>query len=159
MKVTLRTNRNDEAVDYIKKIATRASMQVGWFEDESYDTGVSVAGVAIKQEFGEKKIPARPFMRPARDYNSNKWRATFQGAVKKTGDVAESFETLGLVVTGDIRAAIQAVQDPPLSDTTIKARLAKYKSGGKKANHTTLVKPLIDTGLMISSVTHKVEVD
>ena len=48
--------------------------RAGWFENAKYENGVSVAQVAMWQEFGTGKIPPRPFMRVAVAENTKKWR-------------------------------------------------------------------------------------
>lgn len=157
MKVRVKVSHNMEARNRINAIAKSAKMQVGWFENLKYEDGQQVAAVAAQNEFGSasKRIPARPFMRPARDGNLNKWVDTFRRNIALTHYITNSLDVLGLVVTGDIRQAINQVYSPPLSPMTIAYRMSKYK-GNKFTS--SITKPLIDTALMISSVTHKTEV-
>lgn len=102
-------------------------------------------------------IPARPFMRPAVADNRAEWR-------KKLGDRAKDvlqgdappdhmLDQFGLAVSGDIRKAITKVISPPLSPKTIKRKMRKLKG---KRGPGSVTKPLVDTGLMLSSVTHEV---
>ena len=136
-----------------------ARVRVGWFEESKYDDNTPVAMVAFWQEYGTRKgIPQRPFMRTSEFHNKDIWNAIAKQEVKKciesglplTGAMAK----LGLVVQGDIQKEIATITEPPLSEKTIKARLSRK---GKKKPTASITKPLIDTGVMLSSVNNKVE--
>lgn len=146
------------AIDSAKNIKD-ARVRVGWFEESKYDDNTPVALVAFWQEYGTKRgIPQRPFMRPAEMHNTNKWRQIAQQEIKKciesgkplTGAMAK----LGLVVQGDIYKEISTLTQPPLAESTIKARLRRK---GKKNITGSITKPLIDTGVMLASLNNKVE--
>lgn len=159
MKIQLKVNKNKTEYSRIEKILQPLQMKVGWFENLSYDLDergkqIKVATVAAHNEFGYENIPPRPFMRPARDNNKGKWLSTFRKLIKN-GDVKNALDVLGLLVAGDIRQAIVNVQTPPLAPATIKARKKHYRG---QTFESSIEKPLIDTGLMISSVSHKTEV-
>lgn len=153
MKLRLEVRRNTEARAEIEKFKNARTF-VGWFGETKYDDNTSVSSVASEQEFGTNKIPARPFMRPARNKNSNKWTNILKHKLQTTHNVSQSLDALALVVEGDIRQAIVDVTEPPLSLVTIRNRMARYKT---KQFQASITKPLIDTGLMISSVSHKTE--
>lgn len=160
IKATLKFLQNKKEYQKLEKTLRPIQMKVGWFENLSYGINqsgesIKVATVAAYNEFGHDNIPPRPFMRPARDNNLNKWKQVLIKTAQK-GDLVNAFDVLGLIVAGDIRQAIINVQTPPLAPATIKARKRKYAS--VKSFEATIEKPLIDTGLMISSVSHKTEV-
>ncbi|RIQ10307.1 hypothetical protein D0837_17670, partial [Bordetella avium] len=61
------------------------------------------------------------------------------------------FEQVGALAAGDIARAISKVVSPPLEKSTLQARQSRKKTPGVSK------KPLVDTGLMIQSVTYQVE--
>ena len=153
MKLRLEVRHNTEARAEIEKLKNARTF-VGWFGNLKYDDNTAVAQVASEQEFGTNKIPARPFMRPARNKNFNKWTNILKYNLQTTHNVSQSLDALAMVVEGDIRQAIVDVTEPPLSPITIQRRKARYRTQKFTAS---ITKPLIDTGLMITSVSHKTE--
>lgn len=141
---------------YIKNLKEKTNLQVGWFENSRYDDDTPVAAVAAQNEYGapDRNIPPRPFMRPTVTEHEKEWVNTFSKLIKKS-TLTNSFEQLGLVVSGQIRAKIASIWEPPLSPVTIRNRLARYSTGTKGAK-SSISKPLVDTGVMISSVSYKV---
>ena len=134
--------------------------KVGWFKDSTYETGEYVAEIAAQNEYGNpnKHIPARPFMRPTIREQQNKWLAF---AHKLAGQVLEdklsahdAMESIAVMAENDVLKKIASIYTPPLAQRTIDARLAKYSNKKKVGN---LYKPLVDTGHMIATLTHKVE--
>ena len=61
---------------------------------------------------------------------------------------------LGQLAAGDIRKKISEIQQPPLQEATVKARKRRYKDRKTTGN---LTKPLVDTAVMVNSVTNTVE--
>lgn len=134
--------------------------KVGWFEKSKYDNGVSVAYIATIQEYGypQGNIPPRPFFRPTIAKQQNEWRIIAQRGSKAVIEgkmqIGDVMEQIGLKATGDVKETISLILTPPLSPRTIQARLAR------RANKKTmglLTKPLIDTGLMLNTLTNTVE--
>lgn len=157
---------------YIKNLKEKTNLQVGWFENSRYDDATPVAAVAAQNEYGahDKNIPPRPFMRPTVTEHEKEWVNTFSKLIKK-GTLSNSFEKLGLVVSGQIRAKIASIWEPPLKAATVQSRLRRYRQrldeaseGRKRGKYgklkggvsDSITKPLIDTGVMISSVSYKV---
>jgi hypothetical protein len=134
--------------------------KAGWFETAKYEDGTPIAYVAAIQEFGapEQGIPPRPFMRPAIEHNRQKWGKTAgQGAKAILRGLASAEQVMGALAAmaaGSIQQEIVAVASPPLKKATIAARRRRLSD-----KHTTgnLTKPLVDSGLMLASVTHVVE--
>lgn len=131
-------------------------MAVGWFDDVKYDDNTKVMDVAEWQEFGKEEFnvayPPRPFMRPAENKYGNTWvelvRKKVKECVEQGKPLTDAFEYVGEFIKGNIQEAIIDVMEPPLAESTIKARQ-------KRGNNST--KPLVDTGLLLASVSKKVE--
>lgn len=122
----------------------------------------SVASIAVLQEYGypAKNIPARPFMRSTIIRHQKDWKALTESGAKAILAGNETLDTvleaIGGKAAGDVRDNISdpAVPYIPLAPSTIAARLAKRAD---KKTIGLLTTPLIDTGLLHASVTHKVE--
>lgn len=134
-------------------------LKVGWFETNLYESGTPVAYVATIHEFGAQKqgIPPRPFMRPTIIREEANWRKFIAEESKKivegTQTVENLFEALGLSISGEIAKTISEITSPPLLEATIRAKarkLADRKTVGA------LDKPLVETGIMLESVTYTV---
>lgn len=134
--------------------------KAGWFESAVYPTGTPVATVAAVHEFGApaKNIPPRPFMRPTIARESNNWKALMASGAKAiirgNATIDQVLNAVGAKAAGDVAKTIASITAPPLKAATIAARARKRKD---KTITATLRKPLVDTALMINSVTHLVE--
>lgn len=135
-------------VSQIKELEGK-QVQAGWFASAVYYDGTPVAYVASIQEFGSpaNNIPPRPFMRPAVAQNKNAWLALMQQGAKA---IIRGGQTLGQVMgklgqraSDDIAKSIEAVDSPPLKPATIRRK--------------GFAKPLVDSGIMLQSVTYVVE--
>ena len=136
--------------------------KVGWFKDSRYPEdqgGDFVAAIAAQNEYGNpsKNIPPRPFMRPTIIEKQSAWLAI---TAKLAAQVLEgkrsardAMEVIAIQAENDVARKIKSIQSPPLAARTIQARLARYKNQKKVG---LLTKPLIDTGLMIATLTHEV---
>lgn len=136
-----------------------ARVRVGWFEESKYDDNTPIALVAYFQEYGTGRgIPQRPFMRPAELKNKAKWEQIALQEIRKCVEsgipLTQAMAKLGLVVQGDIEREISTLTQPPLKESTVKARLRRK---GKKKATASIQKPLIDTGVMLAALTNKVE--
>lgn len=126
--------------------------KTGWFETAKYADGTPVAYVAAIQEFGAVAegvlIPPRPTMRPAVADKGQEWMDLLgKGAVavlKGQETPQSAMEKVALRAAGDVAKNIQALTSPPLAPSTIKAK--------------GFAKPLVDTGLMLQSLTGVAEV-
>lgn len=131
--------------------------KVGFFESAKYADGTPVAYVATIQEFGDGQIPPRPFMRPTIAERSNEWTRQFGGGAASVarGEVSPSqvMDAVCAMAAGDVRKTISQVSEPPLADSTVAARKRRYADKGTTGN---LTKPLVDTAIMVNSVTHMV---
>ena len=149
------TRKKTKAFDNLK-VATNAvgdrSLKIGIFESARYGKErnyAPVAAIAATHEFGfpAKKIPPRPFFRPTVSEKKGEWSDLFEAGAKAVfagKETTESvLEKIGLVAAGQVRAKIEKINSPKLSQTTID------KKGSEK--------PLIQDGIMQASIIHKVE--
>ena len=155
MKVVRETNGNFNAIiDYFKN----NRLSVGFFETAKYPDGTPVAYVAAINDLGSpaNNIPARPFWRNSAKENSKAWNELFAKGINATvnGRITPAvvLERMGLKVAGDIQKSIIDGTYAPLKQSTLDAKQAKKRTAGVSA------KPLIDTSLMLKSVTYAVEV-
>lgn len=133
--------------------------KIGFFEKSQYEDGTPVAEVAAKNEYGDPAhhVPPRSFMRTTFAEKRQAWLDILRNGAKSVltcGITAKSVFELGLQrAVGDIKRKISKIYEPPLSKRTIENRLRKRAN--KKLTKS-LTKPLIDTGVMLNSVTYEV---
>lgn len=166
VKIVRKTNK--QAYDALNKASQNlngVTLKVGWFEGNNYPKekggeDTPVAYVASIHEFGHATsgIPARPFMRPTVEREENNWRKFLDSQSKHviSGKLSPALmmDGLGLNVAGEIAKSIKNVTSPPLKKATIAAKVRKMAN---KKLVGSLDKPLVETALMIDSVTHIVE--
>lgn len=134
--------------------------KVGFFESAKYEDGTPVAYVAAIQEFGfpEGGIPSRSFMRTTIKAETKNWRLLAQSGARAilAGNytIEQVLDGIGMQAAGDIRKTISKIWSPKLADATIAARVRKRADGKTVGN---LNKPLVDSGYMLSQVSHTVE--
>ena len=144
-----RESRVDALSLQLKALESR-SVEVGFFDTDYYPDGTPVAYVAAVQEF----VQPRPFFRPATVSQSDAISAMVTSAVSNVAagaDVESSLAIVGEVVSGMVKEGIISVTSPALSPVTIYNRQHR-----KDKQRTTSVKPLVDTGLMLQSVSSAV---
>lgn len=150
--------------------------EAGFRSESHYEDGTPVAYVAAIQEFGDPshKIPPRPFFRSAISEHKEEWSQTLAGLARKAirGEIDgnDAFDGVGILMATDIQAQIAKTDSPALSPITVLLR--KWRKEGRVITGATVGeaaraiaagvdpggdnKPLNDSGLMISSVTHAV---
>lgn len=134
--------------------------KVGFFESAKYNDkkGTPVAYVAAIHEYGSapQGIPARPFFRPTIAREGAAWGVAFgKGAkaiVKGNQTPFSVMDAVGQLAAGDVKRTIADLQSPPLDPDTIAARRRRYKDKKTTGN---LTKPLVDTSIMVDSVTNE----
>ncbi|OWK42055.1 hypothetical protein [Fimbriiglobus ruber] len=154
--------------------------KVGWFPSATYEDGTPVALVASVQEFGHGPIPPRPFFRPTIAAEENNWKQyAAQGAkavLKGSLTAFAVMDGLGERAQEDVKETINQITSPPLSPITLELRAMKYKNPALKITGATVGeaaarvrqpgyqlasgtpdKPLIDSKLMITTLTHTTE--
>jgi hypothetical protein len=153
--------------------------KVGWFESAQYPDGTPVAYAAAINEMGSPRnsIPARSFFRSTAAEQDGKWKETANtvSSMILEGKITpqQGMEILCLKAEGDVAAKIASITSPPLSPITLGAR--KYRQQGKTVTGATIGeiarklkdgtldisgvsdKPLVDSSLMINTLTSTVE--
>lgn len=138
---TIKTNL-EELASLTIKVGVQGDEAAEQYGDEK---DVTVADVAVFNEYGTGRIPARPFMRETIEQTDN-WAAEsvkVHNAVIDGKDPYEVAELLGQKAASDVQDAIYDGDFVPNSPATIK------KKGSSK--------PLIDTSQLVGSITYVVE--
>lgn len=164
MPVKIEKTELGRRVDKVLKelIANKRVGKVGWLDGAKYADGTLVAMVAEVQEKGHVKlgIPPRPFFRPAIREHQNEWKETAireaRKVVREGINPVQIIEKVALKAAAQVRRQITQVQSPQLAPATIRARERKRKLGKGKASRG-LEKPLIDSGIMLTALTYKIE--
>jgi hypothetical protein len=154
--------------------------RVGWFPSARYEDGTPVALAASVNEFGHGPIPPRPFFRPTIAAEQQAWAGyAAQGAKAVLNSKLTGFQVmdgLGERAQEDVKETINQITSPPLSPITLELRAmkhmdpnlrvtasvvgqvaAKVRQPGYKLASGTPDKPLIDSKLLINSLTHTTE--
>lgn len=160
-----------------KNVQNAAEVQVGFLSDATYADGTPVAMVAAIQEFGAPSmgIPPRPFFRNMIAAKSDSWpQAIASLLVKNNYDARKTLAIAGVAIENQLQSSIVALMSPALSPTTIMLRkmrqedpdlvvtgktvgeaAAKVANGDDASGVST--KPLVDTGVMLHSVSSVVK--
>jgi len=166
--VTVTRSNPNALIDTLKTL-TPGAVKIGWFPSARYDDEekTPVAAVAAQNEYGNpsKRVPPRPFIRPAIALNENKWkdigRRGLKAVLAKKSTTTAVLQLLGITAVGDIQASISRVYSPPLKKSTIDARLERQKAtGGRRLTKNQAIgitKPLVDTGEMRATVGYEIE--
>lgn len=165
MKVTRKAGKI-EALRHAVKGLDGAQGKVGWFPTAVYEGGQPVAGVAAVQEFGSpaRGIPPRPFMRSTATERREDWKNTAARIAKAAalGKVAPEnvMAAVTLAAEADVRKTITKITAPALKPATIAARKRRLADGGKSvtgkkggAGIAGIAKPLVDTGILLNTLT------
>ena len=136
-------NRINKELNQLKKAEITVGIHFSAGRNEkAVADGEPVAAYAAKNEFGAGNIPARPFMSTAFDMNIERWERKIQSNVFAVLEDQKSLKNavgeIAYLATGDTVAMVDSIYTPANAEATI----AKKKSS----------KPLVDTGLMRSSI-------
>lgn len=124
-------------------------VRVGFPAGPTEEDGTPVALVAAVHEFGStaRNIPERSFLRSSVRENIAKYikinKGNLQRVVNGKIRMRHALELLGQVAAGDVKRTIRNGDFAPLQQATID------RKGSSK--------PLIDTGMMLQSVTYEVD--
>lgn len=112
--------------------------------------GITIALIAWWNEFGNKRIPERPFLRTTlhehgyyREHLKRAMTASLIKTAKFKTDLDSSLKAVGVIAASDIR---KKIVDGPWQPNAPETKRKKSTSSGKKA------RPLIDTGIMRKSI-------
>jgi len=115
-------------------------------EDDGGGAPMSLLEVAAVHEFGAGHVPQRSFIRATVDLHTEEIQRLQQGLglqiIRGEIDHTTALERLGIKVVAWVQNRIAAGIDPPNADSTI------ARKGSSK--------PLINTGQLRSSITHRV---
>lgn len=157
MQITRKAGKID-ALRQTVKCVDGAQSRVGWFASAKYEGGQPVAGVAAVQEFGSpaRGIPPRSFFRTTATEKRQEWAATVEqvsrAAAQGKIEPGRVIEAVALAAEGHVRETITKIQSPPLKQATIDARKRRLANGGAGAQ-STIAKPLVDTGILLNTLT------
>lgn len=98
----------------------------------------NLASLAAVLEFGNDKIPSRPFLRQTLEKNKHKYSRFFTDFLKESLDVNQAYEKIALLAQADVQLEIVNGEWVANAKSTIKR---------KKSS-----KPLIDTGRLRQSI-------
>jgi hypothetical protein len=152
MSRTYRKNPNwlDRYVGRMKALATQ-EVAVGFpagkgLGEPYYDTGASVLEVAIWNNYGTRRIPARPFFDNASIRMQRGFRRLAHDSFKQYGrgekTAHQVFNEWGVWGKNMVQDEISSTYNPPNAPMTVLRKGSAH--------------PLIDTGHMIQSVTYAV---
>lgn len=157
MRVTRKAGKI-EALRQTVKALDGAQSKVGWFPSAVYENGAPVAGVAHVQEFGSpsRGIPPRLGMRNTASEKRQEWAKTAETISRAAaqGKIApgQVMEAVAMAAEGHVRETITKVTSPALKQATIDARKRRLANGGKGAQ-ASIAKPLVDTGILLNTLT------
>jgi len=120
-------------------------VESGFLADKTYPTGEKVALIAALNEWGAPSHgqPPRPFFRNMIAKNSPQWSDQVRKVLAATDyDVRLTLERMGFLLDRQLVESIDALTSPPLAPATI------ARKGFDK--------PLVDSGVMRNSVSHRV---
>ena len=142
MSVTIIDNRR--LLDAFRKQLGQADKEVvAGIQAGAVNEGLQVAEYAAWNEFGTRSIPARPFMRNYVDNNTDRLIRLMANGVTQialgNATTMGLLNTLGLEMQSGIKRSITGGDFAPNAPYTVQ------KKGSNK--------PLIDTGVMLNSVT------
>ena len=124
------------------------SVDVGFFSTARYPEehgGERVVEVAARNEFGDRRVPERPFMRNALATIANGLLRDLGEEISSGQRIAftrEDADRIGAIAAGEIQDEITNLSEPPNAPVTIE------RKGSSN--------PLIDSGFMRQSVDWKV---
>lgn len=127
-----------ELLNDLKKDAKKyKGAKVGYIKDKQYENGFSLIENAIVQEFGNDKIPSRPFIRKTLKKKES-WIELFDNLLSENLTLRQILLQVANQVRSDMIASIDSNIPPPNAKSTIQQ---------KGSSHT-----LIDTGLLRGSI-------
>ena len=147
-----------------------AQGRVGWFESAKYEGGQPVAGIAAVHEFGSpaRGILPRLGMRATAAEKREEWKHTVEQISRAVAqgkiEPGRVMEALTMAAEGHVRETITKVTEPALKQATIDARKRRLADKGKSvtgkkggAGIAGVSKPLVDTGILLNTLTSETE--
>lgn len=132
--------------DLKEELQSVKGARAGYYKNQAYPDGLQIAENALIQEYGNDKIPPRPFMRNAFEKGKKRWHKHIRENLDPTLSGKKPLKQTMQEVAADIQAelirSIDSQIPPPNAPETIKR---------KGSDHT-----LIDTGTLRSSIHNEV---
>ncbi|WVR18071.1 tail completion or Neck1 protein [Burkholderia phage Bm1] len=156
----------ERQIDALKS-ADNMRLDVGWFETEIYPPdkernrkgGIPIAQVAYWNEFGNARIPSRPFMRKAASQGQKKVTALAAQlsaqVLAGTMPIETALKQIGLLMEGEVVDSIKNGGWKKNSKITVDGS-PPDKNGKQFIKGKGFDKPLIDSSLMFQKVASKV---
>lgn len=142
--VTVVISAEEERLNKMIQELSKRRLGVGIRVGEHFeDDGTDVALVALANEFGTDKIPARPFMSQTVDNHGGEINKIILGAFAKKNDADDIMKRIGEQIADLMVAEIESGNFAPNAPSTI------ARKGSDK--------PLIDTQTMMNSVEYWIE--
>lgn len=136
--VTMRVTAEGERFQRLVEELTKTKLSVGIRPGEHFEEdGTDVAEVALRNEFGDDKVPARPFMAQTVDNNGAEINRIIHRAFQEE-DAHDILSLIGDGISELMRQEIEKGDFVPNAPATIAAKGSD--------------KPLIDTGTMKDSI-------
>jgi hypothetical protein len=152
-KISTKVKGQEMVKQFLERIGKGADsyVSVGVHEGAgSYPDGQSVVEVALWNEYGTRTVPERSFLRSTVDENIpllNQWREEMIKKVLHEGwTVHKALEAIGFRIQVLIQNKIKSNVPPPNAPSTVDAKNA----------HGVAPNTLIDTGLLLRSITYQV---
>ena len=177
VKKTLdRTSDLKKALKALAKSQVLVGIPASSSDNAREDGPITNSELGFIHEFGapEANIPARPFLVPGVKASWEKANKLLASGAQKVlqlnpnpaATVTRTLEEAGLLAQGEVVQQINEGIEPPLADSTLKARARRGDKGAIKelenrkndeAPSTSDVKPLIDSGQLKQSITYVVK--
>lgn len=114
--------------------------------------GTPVGRIAAYQEYGTKRIPKRPFLKPTAKARGKLWTKRIGRLLKGTGlgeqPLRSAYELVGQEAAKDVQVTIEKMTEPALAEATVKAKKRRGKQNPEKL--------LVDTGTMEEAIRHRI---
>lgn len=160
MKFKRTSGEGRKSFDELLKQTDKLEGRLGWDKSAVYPNGTPVAEVAATNEYGDPahNIPQRSYFRTTIEEKRKEWMDKMEKlakmVIKGEETMKGAFTKFVLMAEGDVAEKITTLQEPPLKESTIHARLQRRKDNQTVGN---LTKPLVDTGYMLSTLTSTVK--
>lgn len=127
----------------LSKVTTEYAL-VGIHESTGSVKGqaLTMAGLGATQHFGNGKIPARPFLDLGVAKGNREYLEAIKSGIQQGLSSQQIIDQVGLLATGNVKEFITELRSPANKPITIK------RKGSSN--------PLIDTGMMRSSITYTI---
>ncbi len=128
--------------------------RAGYFDGDTNNEGVSLANIALWNEYGTERIPPRPFLRNAQNKANKRGANLVKARLDEGTNVDEICAQLAVMLTDEIKNSIRDGDWKPNAPITIKGGWMRTKDGrpfyvkGKGEGK----KPLMDTTQLLNSV-------